>query len=354
MRSVPIEFDDAVEFIEFRKADEDEEKENIGLNARIEIKPVEIYKLPSGQTAVIIMRDTSRIHRNKITGERVRPTPIIAIVTQNPDDPWGKSYSYHNNTSKGSRPIQVNPTQEHDDGHYQASTNESLPYFLAETNENYYVVEAFSKYSTKFRCPKLGRSDRSDSESTGDWDDSQSIGDGDSGYIGDEDYGDMGGDGGDNLHVIWSWNVSTRGDILVHVNPETSQARWACLRCTTQARFNREKFDGKGPDVVEKKHPVTVMHTVPRELRNALAEDDIIPYKKYRNEDRLKEAPKLLKVIEENQGASFYELDHLMGWDTDGRNSERIVNTYLMNKVVQKKGRKGRKGYRVYSKSYFN
>lgn len=190
-----------------------------------------------------------------------------------------------------------------------------LPEFIAETRENYYLIDENSKYRLKFKCPELGKSDKTQG-GFGVYEDGNEDEEVDC-----DDYDDS-----------WiHYPPIGIGPILIHVDPDSGQARWYCPRCS------------KGKDE-------PVKHTVSRGLRDALAKAGLIPPKEYKYKDRLSEAPKLLSIITKNPGMSFYELDHAMGWDSDGRNSERIINKQLKNKVTLRRGRKGNKGYKVYIK----
>lgn len=167
-----------------------------------------------------------------------------------------------------------------------------LPFYLAST-ENFFVVDETSKNRLKFKCPVHGRLDTNPL------------------YIGTR-----------------GQNPATIGPILIYINPSNDAALWYCPTCS--------KLDGHA-----------VKHSITRELRDELAEDDVIPRKEWKHKDRLGEIDKLLDIIKDNPGCSFYELDHLMEWNSDGRNSERIINKHLKDKVKLKK-RKRKKGYEVY------
>jgi len=84
------------------------------------------------------------------------------------------------------------------------------------------------------------------------------------------------------------------------------------------------------------------MHTISPELREELARGEIIPQKNVEVE-----ADELYRIICQNPGSSYYELDKLMNWDSDGNKSQRIINKHLANKVKMVEGRK-KKGYKIY------
>ena len=220
-------------------------------------------------------------YRN-LAGQRVTPTRITSLLTQNP-------------SGTSTRPASTfHWWKQPDEAYYLAEARKNLPQFLANTTENFYIVDENSEQRLKFKCPVHG--------STG----SHPM------FVGTD-----------------SQQMPTSiGSILIYLNPANDQAVWYCPKCST---FNSKP----------------VKHTIPRDLRSELADADIIPTKEYKHKDRLAEKDKLLEVIRENPGSSFYELDHLMNWETDGRNSERIINQHLMDRVDLKKKKRG-KGYQVY------
>jgi len=97
--------------------------------------------------------------------------------------------------------------------------------------------------------------------------------------------------------------------------------------------FNSKEYGGDGH---------AVMHTISPELREELARGEIIPQKNVEVE-----ADELYRIICQNPGSSYYELDKLMNWDSDGDKSQRIINKHLANKVKMVEGRK-KKGYKIY------
>jgi hypothetical protein len=237
-------------------------------------------------------QDTSRLWRSGI-GERIKPTQIVSLLTQNP--------------TGGPRPASTFFWwKQSDEGYYIAKAKQGLAEFLAATKENYYLVEETSIHRLGFKCPDHAHG--------------QTLYGLHPRYAGDTDV---------PAHI---------GPILIYINPANDQAVWYCPKCS---KLNSKRYGGDDK---------AVKHTVPRELRDALAEDGIIPPKEYKHADRLAEKDKHLDLIIKNPGMSFYELDHAMGWDSDGRNSERIINKHLKDKIDLRKGRKGNKGYKVYIK----
>lgn len=254
-----------------------------------EIKGTSKYR----QLCVKFPRDTTSLWRSGI-GERIKPTQIASLLTQNP--------------TGGTRPASTFFWwKQPDEGYYIAQAKKGLADFLAETRENYYIVEETSEHRFRFVCPDHSHGGTSFN--------SYPL------YVGRK--------------AQYPMNI---GPISIYINPANDQASWICPKCTY---LNSKKYLGDGH---------AVKHTITRELRDVLAKDGIIPAKEYKHADRLAETDKLLEVIRKNPGSSFYELDHLMGWDSDGRISERIINQQLKNKVDLKKGRKGQKGYKVHIK----
>lgn len=323
VRPLPTEIDDEIEHIDLPSSLPVDE-EFLGLNKRVTVEQpvrwwinetgesVKYYKNgnlegnPKGTSpyrplCIEFPRDTSRLWRSTI-GERITPTQINSLLTQN--------------LSGISRPASTFPWwKQPDEGYYLSEAKKMLPEFIAETQENYYLIDENSRYRLRFKCPEIGKSDRNQ-RGSGVYD------------------SDIGSEEDDNDDYDDSWRCYPPigiGPILIHVDPDSGQARWYCPRCS------------KGKDI-------PVKHTIPRGLRDALAKAGLIPKKEYKYNDRLSEAPKLLSIITKNPGMSFYELDHAMGWDSDGRNSERIINKHLKNKVDLRRGRKGNKGYKVYIK----
>jgi len=318
-RPLPTELDDEIEFIQFCPQDRSS-SEDISLNKGLDTveQPVQWWINDAGSSireykdgrlegnfnattkyrelSLVSFRDTSRLHRT-ILGEKISPTQVISLLSQNLNDT--------------PRPINATPwSTQPDEGYYISELKKGDPEWIATTRENYYCINENSEHRLKFRCPELVKGDR---ESV-----NQEFLNGDK-----DEYCILGED---------SWldrPIVDIGDILVYINPANDQAVWHCPRCS-------------------KKYNKKVTHPLPKNLRTALMKDGTIPSKKYKNKNRLEEAPELLKFIIKHGGMSFYELDQAMGWDTDGRTSERIINKQLKDRVELRKSRKGHKGYRVY------
>ena len=70
-------------------------------------------------------------YRN-LAGQRVTPTRISSLLSQNPSGTFRpKSYFWWWNQT--------------DEGYYKAKAKEGLPFFLAETQENYFIVDESSR-----------------------------------------------------------------------------------------------------------------------------------------------------------------------------------------------------------------
>jgi len=268
-----------------------------------------IYEAPGPRTVFDKSKSRELPSYKNLAGQRVTPTRINSLLTQNPGDTYRPSSSFF-------------WWKQTDESYYIAKAKEGLAEFIAETRENYYLVDENSTHRLKFRCPKIGKGDKEQGR----------LGDCDEDEADDVDFNKYG--------VSWTDYplLMDIGPILIHVDPDSDQARWICPRCS---KANSKKYRGDGK---------AIKHNVPRDLRDALAKDGVIPPKVYKYKDRLAEAPKLLALITKNPGVSFYELDHAMGWDSDGKNSERIIMKHLKDKVDLRRGRKGHKGYKVYIK----
>jgi hypothetical protein len=311
------ESDSGVETIDLTKLitiSSEDEDELIALNRRVKIEHPKdgwvLFPTDGGEPRFVF--DKSKWHEppnyRNLAGQRVKPTQIHSLLTQNLDG-----------TSRSASTFFW--WKQTDEGYYIAKAKEGLAEFISETRENYYLVDENSKHRLKFRCPELGESDKKHGR----------LGDCDADEADDVDLNEHG--------MSWvDYPLMDIGPILIHIDPDSDQARWVCPRCS---KANSKKYGGDGK---------AVKHNVPRDLREALAKDGIIPPKEYKYKDRLAEAPKLLNLITKNPGMSFYELDHAMGWDSDGRNSERIIMKHLKDRVDLRKGRKGNKGYKVYIK----
>lgn len=137
---------------------------------------------------------------------RIRSTKIMPLLTQNLN-------------GKGRPASTFLWWGQPDEGHYLREYKNGLAEYLAETEENYYVVEETSRYRPRFVCPDSSKR----------------------GVFG--------------------------GDILIYVNPANGQVSWICPKCTY---FNSKERGGDG---------AAVKHVIPEELRKELAGDDIIPKK---------------------------------------------------------------------------
>jgi hypothetical protein len=237
-----------------------------------------------------------------LAGQRVTPTRINSLLTQNPDGT--------------SRPTSTFFWwKQPDEGYYLAEAKRGLAAFRAETDDNYYVVPEVSSLRPLFRCPKIGPSIHPNHEDL---------------------YDDCTGkyhwdiDSEESVMGIYS----QRGDISIFVNPQNGQATYICPRCTF---LNRKAVGGDGKPV---------RHAVPRALRLKLEEEGIIPPKKYQYQDRKSEIDKLLKIIKDNQGESPSWLDDQMGWPNG--TAQRLITTQLADKVKLARGRNGHKGYKAY------
>jgi hypothetical protein len=302
-RPLPTERDDEIELIDLSTSftsttDEDLSK----LNDRITVEqPVKWWINESGgsfrlfkdgriegvnkgigeyhELCVEYPRDTSCLWRS-IIGERVTPTQITSLLTQNLNETPRPASTFF-------------WWKQPDEGHYIAKAKEGLAEFIAETRENYYLVPENSRLRRKFRCPEMGESFKDDCCRLG--------------YFSGEEEDNEIDDGSDGT---WRQQFleQHKGDILIHVNPDNNQAVFYCPRCS-KANSKRVGGDGKA-----------VKHTIPRELRDELAKEGRIPPKRYKYHDRLSESGKLLDFIRNNQGMSIYELDQAMGWE---RQSEK-------------------------------
>jgi len=255
-------------------------------------------------------RDASCLWRT-VSGERVRPTQISSILSQNPSGPSrSPSFCY--------RWDQV------DEAYYIAKARAGLAEFRAETEpDRYSYVSEFSEYRGLFRCPArlrllerrgpvpLGRrslcgiSTSNAGDDGGDW----------------LDYGRGAGElpGGvpDDL----------RGPISIYTNPKTGQATWVCPRCTYN---NRKEFGGSGYPVY---HPVT------REMRTILEVDKIIPTKEYKYRDRTEDIPYIIELVNQRPGITYYGVDDALNLPKN--TAKRIIEKEMAGLVElrQKKGK---------------
>lgn len=291
---------DAIYQIDLSNVCSDDE---LGLNQRTEpidipadlISPPEYFYLKKIDQIIpryIRDRQQSKPTYRNLAGQRVTPTRINSLLAQNLS---GKSTR---------PPSQFYWTDQPDEGYYIAKAKQNLAWFLASTRENYYLVDENSKHRLKFKCPKHDRGPK---------------------------YGP------------YPLQVGTRDQaparlvpILIHINPSNDQAVWYCPRCS---KLNSKDYGGSGR---------ALKHTIPRDLRDELAKEDILPIKEWKHKDRIAEIPKLLDAIMNNPGAGFAELDQVTNWPSG--TAERIINTQLKDRVELRKGRKGQKGYKVYIK----
>jgi len=219
---------------------------------------------------------------------RGKPTQIISLLTQN--------------LTGDSRPASTFYWwKQPDEGYYIAHDKRALSEHLAESRENYYLVEETSIYRLKFVCP------------------------------------DSRGGPSFNPYPLYAGSKpqtpANIGPISIYINPANGQASWICPKCTF---FNSKEYGGDG---------CVVKHAIPPDLRDELTRGGVIPQKAVELE-----ADELYRIICRNPGSSFYELDHLMGWNSNGDHSQRIINKHLANKVEMVKGRKKQKGYKIYAK----
>lgn len=266
----------------------------------------------------IIEREHKAPDYKNIVGQRVTPTRINSLLTQNP--------------SGGIRPSsQFYWKRQLDESYYTQATNKELASFLAETEPNYYIVEGNSKHRLKFKCPHLPKGFRVDRFAA----------------VIDEE---------ENVHddpLLEDLSCTPLGpkemdDLSIYIDPDNDRARWACPRCTEEA--SQKHMSMEECEILGHRHQtgsaVAIFHDIPRTLRIELASDRIIPGKEYKYADRLAEIPKLIRYIINNQGASLYEIDNALNWPNG--TAERIINTKLKDRVELRKKRKGHKGCKVY------
>ena len=141
------------------------------------------------------------------------------------------------------------------------------------------------------------------------------------------------GDCNDSLYneTAFHWQI---GDILIYRNPANGQTIYNCPYCHHLGLKDRYG------------NPIT--HPVSKNLIVALEKDGILPVQERKYKNHLSEADDLFKYIIKNPGLSFYELDQGMGWGSDGRISERLINKQLKDKIDLRKSRKGHRGYKIY------
>lgn len=333
---LPTEIDDEPELIDLSSLLTSTSDEDQKLNERITIEqPVQWWINESGesvklykngrlegktkgtskyrQLCVEFPRDTSRLWQT-VLGERVKPTQISSLLSQNLDDtPRSPNFCYKWDQS--------------DEGYYRARAKEGLAEFIADTLPNYYCVPEGAPYRWAFKCPVLkkelekisamvraeGVPDRSQPDELEEY----------SYFEDNTDYG--------SGHMELPPPKTHQGDILIYVNPKTGQAEYTCPRCSHN---NNKKFGGDGRPI---------RHSITRELRAILSEAGIIPSKEYKNKDRSVEADAIITLVNTTPGISYYRIDQAFGWPKG--TAERLIKNHLEGKV---KVRKGKKGYKVY------
>ena len=334
-RPIPTEIDDEPELIDLSSLiTPTQDAETSKLNERIVIEqPVKWWINESGDSVkmykdgrldgdlkatskyhalcCLFSRDTSRLWRSSI-GERVRPTQIISLLTQNP-------------TGGTRSPHFCYKWDQTDEAFYRAKAKEGLAEFIADTRPNYFCVPYASTHRHLFKCPDREKiltaiSAASERSTETELDDGP-------GY--DDDNVDYG-----SGHFELPPPSVHRGDILIHVDPKTGQATYVCPRCTYN---NKKVFGGTGYPV---KHPIG------RDFRQKLAELDIIPAKEYKNQKRTdREANEVISVLERfPRGISAYQVDNICGWPE--KTTQRLVEKYLKDVVVERTKNGKKKLYR--------
>jgi hypothetical protein len=163
-RPLPTEIDDEPELIDLSSLLTSTSDEDQKLNERITIEqPVQWWINESGesvklykngrlegktkgtskyrQLCVEFPRDTSRLWQT-VLGERVKPTQISSLLSQNLDDtPRSPNFCYKWDQS--------------DEGYYRARAKEGLAEFIADTLPNYYCVPEGAPYRWAFKCPVM-------------------------------------------------------------------------------------------------------------------------------------------------------------------------------------------------------
>ena len=246
----------------------------------------------------LFSRDTSRLWKSSI-GERVRPTQIISLLTQNP-------------TGGTRSPHFCYKWDQTDEAFYRAKAKEGLAEFIADTRPNYFCVPHVSTYRHLFKCPDLEKiiaaiSAARDGSVEPELDD-------DPGY--DDDNVDYGCD-----HFELPPPDVQQGDILIHVDPKTGQATYVCPRCTYN---NKKIFGGTGYPV---KHPIG------RDVRQKLSDAGIIPAKEYKNKDRTVEVDAIINLVDKTpRGIGYYKIDQAFAWPKG--TAKRLVEKHLKDRVV--------------------
>ena len=331
-RPLPTEIDTETELIDlstaFTSTSDDEtsdDKDLIKLNERIIIEqPVSWWINESGgsykiykngrlegnnkgtsryhQLCIDFPRDTSRLWRT-VLGERVRPTQISSLLSQNLDDTTrSPNFCYKWDQS--------------DEGYYKAKAKRGLAEHIANTIPDYYCLPESSDHRYLIKCPvweKITAANSAARELS-----TETEPDDDPGH--DDDNVDYG-----YGHFELPPPRGQHGDILIHVDPKTGQATYGCPLCT----YNNKKIFG-GND-----YPVK--HTISRDVRQKLAELDIIPTKEYKYKERTadRDATMVISVLKSApHGLSSYQVDNVCGWPE--KTTQRLVKKYLKDVVVER------------------
>jgi hypothetical protein len=267
----------------------------------------------------IVERAEVKPNYKNLAGQRVLPTRINSLLTQNPG-PITKNNSYEGYDFTGSRrpASQFYWWRQPDEGYYLKQYKKNTAFALANSTPGYYVVDGNSPHRLKFKCPHQKKG--------------------------------VPPEGWFIVNPEQDIAVQNLPDISIYIDPDNNRARWACPRCTIESSQKHLSFEDQ--KVLGKRYhhgkTFAIFHDIPRPLRIELAEDDIIPGKEYDYKDRKSEAPGLLAYITQNSGLGYNELDKAKGWPHG--TAERIINTQLKDKVDIRKKRKGYKGYGIYIK----
>ena len=222
-------------------------------------------------------QDTTDLHKK--FGTKVTPTQIISLLTQNPSGETRDANYFFWRDQK-------------DEKYYQIKAKEGLAWWISATHENYYYLPETSRLRLEFKCAHSYTKYNSTSL-----------------Y---KTHGDL-----DEM-------PASIGDLLLYVNPTSSQVFWYCPVCSQKAH--------KG-----------VRHLMDdRDLRRELELDGIIPERKFKYEDRMSQIDDILEFIGQNEGTSFYWVDKELGLPSG--TSQRIINKDLKDRVTIRKKRGG-KGY---------
>lgn len=332
-RPIPTEIDDEPEHIDLSSLiSPAQDAGELKLNERIIIEqPVEWWINDSGDSVkmyedgrldgrinatskyrslcCLFQKDTSNLWRSSI-GERVRPTQVISLLTQNP-------------TGGTRSPHFCYKWDQTDEAYYKAQAKRGLAEFIADTRPNYYCVPEDGPYRWMFNCPELKKEREKiagmvhAAEATTPMNINEADEAEESTYLEDNcDYGCG--------HTELPSPRVRRGDILIYVDPMSGQASYVCPRCTHK---NKKIFGGTG-------YPVK--HSIDRELREKLSSAGIIPVKEYKNKKHTdREANEVLSILEKlPRGISAYQIDKTFGWHE--KTTQRLVNKYLKDVVVER------------------